>query len=932
MNLLRLVRFGKKKKLEDELDDELRFHLERQVESNMAAGMSANEARRQALIAFGGIQQTRESVREVHRTRFFETLAQDLRYGWRMLRKSPAFTIVAVITLALGIGANTAIFSLIDAVLFRSMPIPDPKELLVFQWQARKGPQTHGYMNFGECTDQSDGDHPSGCSLPLPFFKEVQEKTDLFSHVAGFASWQQLALSGNGPASMIRALFVSGDYFPTLGVRAHLGRLFVASDDAPDAPAVAVLNYGYWQSAFGGSPSAIGKTIRLNGVPFTIIGVTELGFDALTLANKYEMWVPLARRSNLIPQWKARGDQMDSFWMLIIGRVKPGVRVEKAQAAVSLMFRNDMVSGERPVFKTESEPRIRLALAAQTMGGSQENTLHPLYILMLCVGVVLLIACANVAGLLLARSAGRQREVAVRLALGASRGRIILQLLTESVLLSGAGGVLGLVIAMWGARALQAMVAAGRYYPPNFSAQIDWRVLAFTAGVSLLTGIVFGLAPALRGSDIGLTSSLKVGSGDAAMGTQNRHGRITSGGILVAVQMALAIVVLVTAGLLVRTVNNLRNIDPGFEARGVLLFGVDPRLAGYKDARVDNLYRDLQEKFAALPGVKSSTYSWMPLMGGGLSQTSFHRPGTPVNSKDQVDVDQLSVGPNFFATMRIAFLTGHDFSAADFATAAANAAANSEGKTGASPTPAIVNQTFVRKFYTGVNPLGRFFGDSIPDDPAEPKDPGYVVVGVTGDVKDYTLRREIMPTIYVPNIGGDAYFELRTAGDPMAMLPAVRNIVGHENQDLALFRVSTETEAIENQLASERMTAQLSSFFGILALVLACLGLYGLLSYEVTRRTREIGIRMAVGAQSHNVVGLVLTKAVGLIVAGTIAGIAVAVGVTRFLIAFLYGVKAGDPITLLAVVALLALVALAACYIPARLATKVDPLVALRYE
>jgi len=345
MNLLRLVRFGKKKKLEDELDDELRFHLERQVESNMAAGMSANEARRQALIAFGGIQQTRESVREVHRTRFFETLAQDLRYGWRMLRKSPAFTIVAVITLALGIGANTAIFSLIDAVLFRSMPIPDPKELLVFQWQARKGPQTHCYMNFGECTDQSDGDHPSGCSLPLPFFKEVQEKTDLFSHVAGFASWQQLALSGNGPASMIRALFVSGDYFPTLGVRAHLGRLFVASDDAPDAPAVAVLNYGYWQSAFGGSPSAIGKTIRLNGVPFTIIGVTELGFDALTLANKYEMWVPLARRSNLIPQWKARGDQTDSFWMLIIGRVKPGVRVEKAQAAVSLMFRNDMVSG-----------------------------------------------------------------------------------------------------------------------------------------------------------------------------------------------------------------------------------------------------------------------------------------------------------------------------------------------------------------------------------------------------------------------------------------------------------------------------------------------------------------------------------------------------------------------------------------------------------
>ena len=917
---------------EADANEELRFHLEKEIEKNIAAGMSPGEARRRALIAFGGIQQTRESLREVHSGRFFESLLQDSRYAWRMLRNTPGFTVVAVLTLALGIGANTAIFSLIDAVLFRSMPIPDPKELLVFQWQARKGPQTHGYMNFGECTDQSDGDHPSGCSLPLPFFKEVQQKTDLFSHVAGFASWQQLALSGNGPASMIRGLFVSGDYFPTLGVRAHLGRLFVANDDATEAPAVAVLNYGYWQSAFGGSPSAIGKTIRLNGIPFTIIGVTEPGFDALTLANKYEIWVPLARRSNLIPQWTARGDQMDSFWMLIIGRVKPGVTVERAQAAISLMFRNEMVSGERPVFKAESEPGIRLALAAQTMGGSQENTLHPLYILMLCVGVVLLIACANVAGLLLARSAGRQREVAVRLALGASRGRIILQLLTESILLSGAGGMLGLVIAMWGARALQAMVAAGRPYPPNFSAQIDWRVLAFTAGVSLLTGIIFGLAPALRGSDIELTSSLKACSGDAAMGTQNRRHRPTSGGILVAVQMSLATVVLVTAGLLVRTLNNLKNIDPGFETRGVLLFGVDPRLAGYKGARVDNLYRELQEKFAALPGVKSSTYSWMPLMGGGLSQTSFHRPGTPVSSKDQVDVDQLPVGPNFFATMRIAFLTGHDFSAADFARAAANAAANSEGKTGASPTPAIVNQTFVRKFYAGVNPLGQFFGDSIPDDPAEPRDPGYVVVGVTGDVKDYTLRRNIMPTIYVPNIGGDAYFELRTAGDPTAMVPAVRNIVTHENQDLAMFRISTQTEAIENQLASERMTAQLSSFFGILALVLACLGLYGLLSYEVTRRTREIGIRMAIGAQSHNVVRLVLGKAIWLILAGAVAGIAVALGVTRLLASFLFGVKAGDPITLVGVAALLAAVALAACYFPARRATQVDPLVALRYE
>jgi predicted permease len=438
---------------------------------------------------------------------------------------------------------------------------------------------------------------------------------------------------------------------------------------------------------------------------------------------------------------------------------------------------------------------------------------------------------------------------------------------------------------------------------------------------------VFGLAPAFRGSDIGLTSSLKAGSGDATAGTQKRRG-ITSGGILVSVQMALAIVVLVTAGLLVRTVNNLKSLDPGFETRSLLLFGVDPRLAGYKGPQIDNLYRSLQDKFAALPGVKSTTYSWMPLLSGGLNITNFHRPGTPIDSKDKVDADVLPVGPKFFATMHIPILVGQDFTEADFAAAALNVG----DKPGSAPTPVLVNQMFVRKYLAGKEPVGQLFGDANPEEPGDPKDPGYRIVGVVGDAKYNQLRREIMPTFYQPNGGGDAFFELRTAGDPTAILPAVRHIVGQENQDLALFRISSATEAIDRQLANDRMTAQLSSFFGLLALVLACLGLYGLLSYEVTRRTREIGIRMAVGAQSHNVVRLVLTKAILLIGVGAVAGTAIALGVTRLLASFLYGVKAGDPVTLVSVAALLAAVALAACYIPARRATKVDPLVALRYE
>ncbi len=586
-----------------------------------------------------------------------------------------------------------------------------------------------------------------------------------------------------------------------------------------------------------------------------------------------------------------------------------------------------MIKGEKPIFKAENEPRIRLASAAQELGGSQDNALKPLYILMLCVGVVLLIACANVAGLLLARSSARRREMAVRLALGAKRGRLVLQMLTESLLLSAAGGALGLLVALWGARGLTLMMLDDTSNQPGFSPHLDWRVLAFTAGISILTGIVFGLAPALRGSDISLTSSLKSGDG----GISSAHGgtrRITLGGALVAVQMALAIVVLVTAGLLVRTLSNLKNVNPGFDTHSVLLFGVDPRLAGYKGPQVDNLFRNLQEKFSALPGVTSASYSWIPLLTGGLNTTSFHKPGTPSDSKEDASADSLPIGPRFFSTLRVPFLNGRDFTQADYAAAAGNTG----DKPSSLPTPAIVNEAFVHSYFSDRNPIGERFANAEPTEPGEPPSPGYVIVGVVANAKYNRLRRDIKPTFYTPQVGGDAFFELRTAVDPLTLVPAVRKLVTGENEDLALFRIATQAQAIDRQVFSERLTAQLSSFFGLLALVLACLGLYGLLSYEVMRRTREIGIRMAIGAQSHNVVRLVVGKAVALIIAGAAIGIAAALAVTRFMSSFLYGVKAGDPITLLAVAVLLAVVALAACYIPARRATKVDPLVALRYE
>ncbi len=500
--------------------------------------------------------------------------------------------------------------------------------------------------------------------------------------------------------------------------------------------------------------------------------------------------------------------------------------------------------------------------------------MQPLYVMMFCVGAVLLIACANVAGLLLARSVVRQREIAVRLALGARRSRIVLQFLTESVMLAFAGGALGMLIAVWGSRALMGMVSAGSVNPPIFSPQLDLRVLGFTAGVSLLTGILFGLVPALRGSDVNLTSSLKAGAGSGKTVSEGKQRRFSAGGMLVAVQMALAIVVLVVAGLLVRTLNNLKSLNPGFDTQNVLLFGIDPSLAGYKGQQVDNLFFELQEKFSAIPGVTSATYAWYPFLSGGLWNTAFHRPGTPPPSKqemesgaaekNQVESDVYPIGRKFFSTWGIPFQSGRDFTPADYVVAASN----DGDKPSSNPTPVIVNQEFVRQYFPGKSPVGQIFGEQEPTGIGDAKAPGYLIVGVVANSKYNSLRREITPGFYQPNVGGEAFFELRTGTEPLSLVPTVKNIVDRQSHDLAVFRISTETEAIDRQVFTEKMTARLSSLFGLLALLLACLGLYGLLSYEVTRRTREIGIRMAVGAQSHNVVGLVLTKAMGLIVAG----------------------------------------------------------------
>ena len=883
------------------------------------------------------------------------TLLQDLRYGLRMLAKTPGYTAIAVLTLALGIGANTAIFSLIDAVMLRSMPVKDPQHLVVFTWKAKTEPKYHGYGNDGDCGSSGDG---SGCSFSNPLYETMRAQTAAFSGLTAFAGPMRLDISGNGPASMARGELISGDFFSTMGVNTIVGRPIGPSDDMNGSAPVIVLSYSYWKSAFGGDRSAVGRTVRLNNVPFAIIGVADPNFTNLAPGKSQDFFLPLSAMREVKVAWFGNQSALDdpyTWWLVMMGRLKPGVSIGEAQAAASTVFRNEMLHGAKPLSKAEDAPAISLAPAAAGLTGERQEVPSILYVMMFAVGFILLIACANVAGLMLARSATRQKEMAVRLALGAGRGRIARQLLTESLMLSAAGGALGVLLAVWGVDAITALVASGTDAAFPFVVAPDWRVLAFTVGVSVFTGIVFGLAPALRGARVDLTPALKENASSLPGGAGHSGRWLRLGDSLVVAQVALSILVLVGAGLLVRTLRNLRSINPGFDTQNVLLFGVDPTMIGYKDAQSAQLYRDLQEKLAALPGVTSASYSGDALLSGSLWTTEIHLDSAA--AKSNVPSDVVATGPGFLSTMHIPLVAGRDFNSADFVAAATKesvqraayeaeeaariAAAKGKAVTPAKPAaspaaiapmPILINEAFERKYFPKGSPVGQHIGDYQGDEPPVGPQPGFLVVGVIGDTKYNNLRRAINPTMYEPFSGGGAHFELRTAGDPTRVIPLVRDVVSHADNNLPLFDMRTQTEQIERGLARERVVASISSFFGILALALACIGLYGLLAYEVARRTREIGIRMALGAKQTDVMRLVVRQGIILALAGAGVGIGAAIGVTRFMKAMLYDVHPSDPTTLIAVAALLTIVALAACYIPARRAMRTDPMVALRYE
>jgi len=856
------------------------------------------------------------------------TLWQDLRYGLQMLWKNPGFTTIAVLTLALGIGANTALFSVVDTVLLKKLPVKDPDRLVLFNSVSNKQftPGSHSGTNR---TDPVTG-LTIRSSFPYQTFARMREQRGACSDIMAFSAIG-LNVNADGLADFANAQAVTGNYYEVLGVPAFMGRMITYSDDNSAASPVAVISYRYWQKRFGGRPDIIGKQINLNNFAFTIAGVAPPGFEgAMDLGSSMDVAIPMG--------WETQvdGDRSEFmgagvWWLRIMGRLKPGATIEQARASLELAFQQSALDhrevrqtlrrlqGRQPISQLEPKDYPHLGAISGSRGemDGRQGFAKPLRLLLGVVAIVLLISCANVANLLLVRAASRQKEIAVRLAMGASRWRLIRQLLTESVLLSTLGGAVGIVIALW---IKDSLISVGDWAgrENSMSPRLDLRVLAFTFGLSLLTGIIFGIVPALRATRVDLTPTLKdTGRGSSAT-TRSLLSRS-----LVVVQVSLSLLLLIGAGLLVRTLINLHRVEPGFNEENLLLFNIDPSLLGYKDDRLRNFYNQVFAGLEAVPGVQAVTFSRSALLSRGATSGTFDlpnaKPGPDGKVPQTAEVYFHEVRENFFDAMEIPLLLGRTFTSKDDLKA---------------PKVAVVNQKFAEKYLSGVNPIGqRFSMDIARPDPIE-------IIGLVKDAKYTSQRDEIPATMYrswqqTPGAINSMTFEVRTAGDPKAFVGAIRQAVREVEPNLPLNNIKTQIEQADETLSMERLFAKLMSLFGLLAQQLASIGLYGVLAYSVSRRTHEIGIRMALGADRRRMLTMILRQGMTLTLIGVALGLAGAYVLTRYLESLnsmLFGVQPRDPLTFAATAVLLTVVALIACFVPARRATKVDPMVALRYE
>jgi predicted permease len=832
------------------------------------------------------------------------TLLQDLQYALRMLRKSPAFTAVAVMTLALGIGANTAIFTLVNAVMLKMLPVKAPGELVVVG-----DPQIVHHYSMGS---------PRVELFSYPLYRELSAGNGVFSGLLASGEAHRLHITPAASAGEIAGgatgVLVSGNYFSVLGVNALYGRVLTPEDDtAPGAHPLAVVSYSFWKEHLGQTPDAVGRPIRINDSTFTIIGVTPPGFFGDTVGDQQDLWVPVTMQEQLITGRKWL-ENYESSWLHCIARLKPGVSVEQARANLNVILQQ-LVNGPLGAKLNQGDlDHLKHQNIQVTSGGGGFSALRgdfqrPLVLLMTIVGLVLVIACVNVANLLLARAAARQKEMAVRMAIGAAPGRVIRQLLTESVFLAFAGGVLGLLIAHWGTAALLRLSRTS-----ELQASPDLRVFAFTAAVCFLTGILFGLIPALRSRNVAVALTLKSGaqSGGGAPGGWNWSKLLVTG------QVALSLLVLFAAGLLVRSLQNIRHVDLGYNREHILLVSTDPVSAGYDKLRITQFGNELSAQFSNIPGVRAATYSRNGLFSGSESSTSLKVEGYVSNGNANPNAAYDEVGPNYFSAVGIPLLLGRDIGPQDTET---------------SPKVAVINETLAKFYFGAGNPIGRKFSIKSP----ETKDQQVEIVGVARDARVYELRgaprqRFYIPVtqIFAPNTAVN--FEIKTVGNPIAVVESVRKQVKSFDANVPVYSIRTLNELTESTIRQEILIAKLSSFFAGLALLLAAIGLYGVLSYSVAGRTREIGIRMALGAQRRKVLAMILQEAGKLVLFGVLLGIPAAFLSSRLFASMLFGLSRTDPVSMAMVIAILVAIALVASFIPARRATKVDPMIALRYE
>jgi len=904
--VLRVRGLFERKKADSEFDSEMQVHLQLLTENFIRQGMSPEDADSAARRQFGNTTLLRQLHRESRTFLSFFTVIQDVRHGFRMLRKSPGFTAIAVASLALAIGANTAIFSVAKSLLYDRMGVPHAEQLRLLRWTGDQHNAVH--MMWGEFEPSGGG--MMGSIFSYPVYQQLRDHNDVMEGLLAYnEDSMNTTMRGNARRALVA--MVSGNYFEVLSARPQLGRSILPSDDRVGAGAVAVISEGVWEREFGRSPAVLGQTIKVNQSLLTIVGVSARGFTgAKNVQSSPDVFVPLSMQPVIDPKGDTASllDDPNLWWVDLTGRIKPGVTDAQAQAQLNTLLAG-AIRGTMTVKATDTMPRLHLEDGSRGLGFAAKMFRKPVYVLMTLTGFVLLLACANIANLLLARGAQRQREMSVRLALGAGRARVLLQLLTESLLLAAIGGAGGLLLGYLGRDAIPALMT-NAWDQNNVNVPMDWGVFGFAAGVTLVTGLVFGLAPAWMAARAEVSSSLK----ESAQ-TTTRRRRGLGGKAIVAFQISLSTLLVVGAGLFLRTLFALDSINVGFRTDGLILFEVAPPALRYGAGKDVRLHQRLERGFAALPGVEGVGPSRTAYIADNMSNDDFVPEGV-ADTGDHSGVEDVNVvGNTFFQTMGIPIIAGRSFGPQD---------------TEKSQKVAIINEALAKKRFPHINAVGKRFRT------AGHADAGVLIVGVCGDTRYATLRDPAPPQFFMPylqqaEVGGMTY-AIRTKLPAGRLVAALRRVVQEADLDLPIIDLRTQREQIDANMQTERTFAALTAGFGVLALALACVGIYGIMAYSVANRRNEIGIRLALGAQPAQVRGMILGESTWLAVAGIVGGAVAALLLTRLVKSMLYGIQPYDPTTMTAGILVLLAVALAASWIPAQRAAGVQPMEALRHE